>query len=117
MVLQRAHVWLMAIRDGFVALLPLTFLRVLAVLASSFPLAAYQQAMSRAFGAGWHQHLDHANLAFLGIFGIAPIASQWSDVPKPPREPGLPVPGRRSRRERPQGRAAPRPPSVGVRQS
>ncbi|MBU6440128.1 MAG: PTS sugar transporter subunit IIC/EAL domain-containing protein [Betaproteobacteria bacterium] len=71
MVLQRAHAWLMAARDGFVALLPLTFLRVLAVLASSFPLAAYQQAMSRAFGAGWHQHLDHANLAFLGIFGIA----------------------------------------------
>ncbi|WP_018912842.1 EAL domain-containing protein [Thiomonas sp. FB-6] len=71
MVLQRAHAWLMAARDGFVALLPLTFLRVLAVLAGSFPLAAYQQAMSRAFGAGWHQHLDHANLAFLGIFGIA----------------------------------------------
>lgn len=71
MVLQRAHAWLMAIRDGFVALLPLTFLRVLAVLAGSFPLAAYQQAMSRAFGADWHRHLDHANLAFLGIFGIA----------------------------------------------
>ena len=71
MVLQRAHVWLMAIRDGFVALLPLTFLRVLAVLAGSLPLAAYQQAMGRAFGADWHAHLDHANLAFLGIFGIA----------------------------------------------
>ncbi len=71
MVLQRAHAWLTAVRDGFVALLPLTFLRVLAVLAGSFPVAAYQRAMGRAFGADWHSHLDHANLAFLGIFGVA----------------------------------------------
>ena len=71
MALQRAHAWLMSIRDGFVALLPLTFLRVLAVLAGSFPLAAYQMAMGRAFGPDWHTRLDHADMAFLGIFGIA----------------------------------------------
>lgn len=70
-MLHRAHVWLMAIRDGFVALLPLTFLRVLAVLAASLPLPAYQRAMANAFGPEWRHHLDHANLAFLDIFGVA----------------------------------------------
>lgn len=70
-VVQRVHFWLMSIRDGFVVLLPLTFLRVLALLAKSFPLPGYQRLMVRIFGSTWQASLNHAMAAFLGIFGVA----------------------------------------------
>ncbi len=81
-LVRRVHVWLVSIRDGFIALLPLTFLRVLAVLAESFPLPAYQHLMARVFGGGWQSSLDQAIVAFMGIYGVglaAMVAVQLSE--------------------------------------
>lgn len=65
------HLWVIAVRDGFVSLLPLTFLRVMAELARSLPWPAYQRAMDNVFGAGWRASIDMAVDASLSIFGVA----------------------------------------------
>ncbi|WP_223191839.1 PTS sugar transporter subunit IIC [Propionispora hippei] len=44
---------LVAIRDGFVAIMPLIMVGAMAVLLNSFPIEFYQKAMVSIFGEGW----------------------------------------------------------------
>ena len=61
-MIDRMQLWLLAIRDGFVTLLPLTFFGVAAVLAKHLPFAAYQSTMSKLFGDDWFFYLDHIKI-------------------------------------------------------
>ncbi|EGO62647.1 PTS cellobiose transporter subunit IIC [Acetonema longum] len=44
---------LVAIRDGFVAIMPLLTVGALAILINSFPVTAYQEFMTKIFGESW----------------------------------------------------------------
>lgn len=68
-MLRRASLWLIAIRDSFVTLLPITFFGVIAVLARDFPLAGYQAAMSESW-PGWLRYLQVIIDATHGLFGM-----------------------------------------------
>lgn len=70
-MIARTHLWLLATRDAFVSLLPLTFIRVIAGLLRYLPWPAYQQLMTDTFGPGWHELIDLITNASLGIFGLA----------------------------------------------
>lgn len=70
-MIDRMQLWLLAIRDGFVTLLPLTFFGVAAVLAKHLPFSAYQSTMTNLFGDDWFFYLDHIITATHGIFGVA----------------------------------------------
>jgi len=70
-MLERIRLWLIAIRDSFVTLLPLTFLGVIAILAKDFPLPAYQAWMQARWGEGWQTHLQLIIDATHGLFGMA----------------------------------------------
>lgn len=66
---------LVAVRDGFVAIMPLILVGALAVLLNSFPIPAYQDAMNAAFGKSWK--LFGANL-WTGTFAIMSLVSVFS---------------------------------------
>ena len=68
---DRMQLWLLAIRDGFITLLPLTFFGVAAVLAKHLPLPAYQSTMVSLFGDDWFFYLDNIISATHGVFGVA----------------------------------------------
>ncbi len=51
---SKLPVWLNAIRDGFLSLLPMTFLLVIAQILDSLPLPIYHQKMYALFGDGYH---------------------------------------------------------------
>lgn len=53
MLRSQLGLYLFAIRDAFITLLPLTFFRVLAELVRQLPIPAYQETMTTIFGAGW----------------------------------------------------------------
>ncbi|GMA97824.1 PTS sugar transporter subunit IIC [Pelosinus sp. IPA-1] len=58
---------LVAVRDGFVAIMPLVLVGALAVLINSFPIPAYQDVMNNIFGKSWKSF--GANL-WTGTFAI-----------------------------------------------
>jgi lactose/cellobiose-specific phosphotransferase system IIC component len=60
---------MIAIRDSFVTLLPITFLGVIVILVKDFPLPAYQSMMPEYWGAGWQQQLQLIVDATHGLFG------------------------------------------------
>ncbi|MEO9899243.1 EAL domain-containing protein [Nisaea sp.] len=53
MLRTHLRLYLFAIRDAFITLLPLTFCKVMAELAQELPLPAYQEMMNGVFGNGW----------------------------------------------------------------
>ena len=67
----RAEVWLLALRDAFVSLLPLTLFGVVAVLLRHFPVPAYLSYFERVIGPDWPLFLDRAVQASHGMFGLA----------------------------------------------
>jgi lactose/cellobiose-specific phosphotransferase system IIC component len=69
-MLKRASLWLIAIRDSFVTLLPVTFFGVIAVLVKDFPLAGYPATMSEIW-PGWQEFLQVIIDATHGLFGMA----------------------------------------------
>jgi len=66
---------LVAIRDGFVAIMPLIMVGALGVLINSFPIPAYQDAMVSIFGKFWKN--VGANL-WTGTFAIMSLISVFS---------------------------------------
>jgi lactose/cellobiose-specific phosphotransferase system IIC component len=66
----RGHGWLMAVRDGFVTLLPLTFFGVAALLLLDFPSQAYQLGMTGLLGPEWRVHAREVVDATHGLFGM-----------------------------------------------
>ncbi len=68
-LLKRVHLWMIAIRDCFITLLPVTFFGVAAVLFKDFPLPAYQSMMTGYWGAAWQTHLQLIVDATHGMFG------------------------------------------------
>ena len=69
-MLKRIGCWLIAIRDSFITLLPLTFLGVIVILIKDFPLPAYQDWMQAQWGNGWQNHLQFIIDATHGLFGM-----------------------------------------------
>lgn len=66
----RLSLYLFAIRDAFITLLPLTFFRVLAELVSQLPIPAYHEAMTNLFGAGWVQAIGQVIDASVAAWGV-----------------------------------------------
>lgn len=52
--LYKLPIWLNAVRDSFLSLLPITFMLVIAQILDSFPLPIYHQKMYALFGDGYH---------------------------------------------------------------
>lgn len=69
-LLARGSLWLTAVRDAFIVLMPLTFLGLVALLLQFFPWSAYRDAMTFLWGDGWPQQLDRLIKASHGIFGM-----------------------------------------------
>mgnify|MGYP000677467397 CR=1 FL=1 len=68
---QHIELWLTAIRDAFILLMPLTFLGLLAVLLQHLPWQGYQQGMERLWGTAWWMNLGVIVRATHGVFGVA----------------------------------------------
>lgn len=66
---------LVAVRDGFVAIMPLVLVGALAVLINSFPIPAYQDVMTNIFGKSWKSF--GANL-WTGTFAIMALITAFS---------------------------------------
>jgi lactose/cellobiose-specific phosphotransferase system IIC component len=63
--------WLTAIREGFISLLPLTFFGVAALLLQQFLLQFLPGPMTAIFGNGWSSRLNFILDATHDVFGIA----------------------------------------------
>jgi lactose/cellobiose-specific phosphotransferase system IIC component len=61
---------MIAIRDSFITLLPITFFGVLLVLLKDLPLPAYQSAMIEHLGPDWQKHLQPIIDATHGLLGM-----------------------------------------------
>ena len=68
---QRMLLWIVATRNSFVSLLPLTFLRVTLDLLIYLPWPAYQQLMSSLFGASWKTPLLSISELTFSFFALA----------------------------------------------
>lgn len=69
-MLKRGRLWVIAVRDSFVTLLPITLFGVIALLAQDFPLPAYQSMMAGLFAPGWQAPLQLVRDATHGLFGL-----------------------------------------------
>ncbi len=70
MLSAQLRLYLFAIRDAFITLLPLTFFRVLAELIRYLPIPAYHRMMTNLFGPGWEQAVDHVIDASVAAWGV-----------------------------------------------
>lgn len=68
---QRMLLWIVATRNSFVSLLPLTFLRVTVDLLIYLPWPAYQQSMNSLFGTAWRTPLLLIGEVTFSIFALA----------------------------------------------
>lgn len=69
-MLKRGRLWVIAVRDSFVTLLPITLFGVMALLLQDFPLPAYRSMMSHWFAPGWQAPLQLVRDATHGLFGL-----------------------------------------------
>jgi lactose/cellobiose-specific phosphotransferase system IIC component len=69
-MLKRVHLWLVAIRDSFITLLPVTFFGVVAILIKDFPLPGYQALMVESWGGGWQEQVQGIIDATHGMFSV-----------------------------------------------
>lgn len=67
----RLALWVAAVRDSFMLLLPLTLLGVAATLLVNLPFPALQGWLARLPGGGWQQGAQHVAQASYGMFGLA----------------------------------------------
>lgn len=86
----RLLLWMIATRNSFVALLPLTFLRVIAELILNFPWLYYQQSMDHWLGADWREPLRQMIDGSFSIFGLllaAVVSAQLLyRIPRPTKQ-------------------------------
>lgn len=66
----RLLLWMIATRNSFVALLPLTFLRVIAELILNLPWPYYQQSMEHWLGPEWREPLRQIIDSSFTLFGL-----------------------------------------------
>lgn len=87
---QRLYLWMIAARNSFVALLPLTFLRVIAELLINLPWYAYQQSMDLWWGPDWREPLQQmidTTFNFFGLLLATIVAAQLIyRLPRPTRQ-------------------------------
>jgi lactose/cellobiose-specific phosphotransferase system IIC component len=69
-IFKRVHLWMIAIRDSFITLLPVTFFGVIALLVKDIPLPAYQSMMTGYWGPVWQEHLQLIIDVTHGLFGV-----------------------------------------------
>lgn len=69
--LPRYRLWAHAIREGFVALLPLTLLGAMANVLAYLPIKGYNEWMSQIFGPQWGMVPTLTLNATMGIMGLA----------------------------------------------
>ena len=68
---------LLAIRDGIMMNMPLTLVGSIFLLIACFPVTAFTNAMSSAFGSSWNEPLfqitgaSFSIMALVAVFGIA----------------------------------------------
>jgi lactose/cellobiose-specific phosphotransferase system IIC component len=67
----RYRLWIRAIREGFVALLPLTLLGAMANVVAYLPIRGYNEWMSQWFGPHWGATATLTLTATMGIMGLA----------------------------------------------
>jgi len=67
---ERLFLWMIATRNSFVALLPLTFLRVIGELILNLPWPDYQQSMDLWFGTEWRVLLRQMIDSSFALFGL-----------------------------------------------
>ena len=67
----RYRLWAHAIREGFVALLPLTLLGAMANVVAYLPISGYNEWMSQWFGPHWGAAATLTLNATMGIMGLA----------------------------------------------
>lgn len=68
---------LMAVRDGFVAIMPLIIIGSFAILINNFPVDAFQNIMSQLFGEGWTAlggNIWDGSFAILSLLVVAGIS-------------------------------------------
>lgn len=76
-VARRLRLWSVAIRNAFVALLPLTLIGAMAVVIAHVPFAGHADWMAAQFGAGalpLIRLVGHATLGLMGLAGAVSIA-------------------------------------------
>ncbi|WP_245615339.1 EAL domain-containing protein [Curvibacter gracilis] len=76
---QRVVLWINAIREAYVALLPLTVVGALALAFSSVPYQPYIDGMNALLGPRWEAgaHLVYqATMGMMGLFGAAAVSSR-----------------------------------------
>ncbi|WP_367849174.1 EAL domain-containing protein [Rhodoferax sp. WC2427] len=74
---RRLRLWLQAIREAYVALLPVTVLGVMGNTVAQIPYPPYVQWMDAQFGPIWHalaMQLYYATLGLMGLLGAMVIA-------------------------------------------
>ena len=71
LIRERLNLWVFAVRDGFITVLPITFFGVLAVLVENLPWPAYQVLLSELLGSDWRAYLTSIVNSTHGVFSIA----------------------------------------------
>ncbi|WP_088284190.1 EAL domain-containing protein [Ideonella sp. A 288] len=71
MLLNRSQLWAIAVRDSFVALLPLTIFGTAAVLLGNLPIPGWSEWLTRLLGTGWQAATQGVVQGTYGIFGLA----------------------------------------------
>jgi lactose/cellobiose-specific phosphotransferase system IIC component len=69
-ILRRVQLWMIAIRDSFITLLPITFFGVFALLVKDLPLPVYQSMMTEYWGGDWQKYLQLIVEVTHGLFGV-----------------------------------------------
>ena len=59
-----------AIRNGFLAIMPLTIIGSIFMLVTDFPIVGYPQFMASIFGANWSDYISPAYRATFNIMGL-----------------------------------------------
>jgi len=67
----RLALWVVAVRDSFMLLLPLTLLGVMATLLVNLPYPAARGWLTHLLGSGWQDGAQHVLNASYGVFGLA----------------------------------------------
>ncbi|MEO5934134.1 MAG: EAL domain-containing protein [Duganella sp.] len=69
--LSRVTIWILAIRDSFVVLLPITFLGVMAIVLWKFPFPGARRLLVDGFGPGWQDGIRSMVTVIDSVFGLA----------------------------------------------
>ncbi len=70
-ILHRTTLWVLAIRDSFVVLLPITFIGVLAIVLWKLPFPAVRGLLFDIFGPGWLERIHSIVMVVDSVFGLA----------------------------------------------